>query len=766
MMYYFRTAPTGFASDGTPLAAGLRFNPLIKVFNSMEYDAMTLGNHEFNFGRDVFTSVLGQATFPILMANVTDGGPYGLSVADIQPYVTKTVGTNIKVAIMGIGNHRVPNYELPSNIPGLTFGNPLTNAQKLSNDLRPANHVLIALTHIGFTENPKSVEVDTNVDTNLAAAVTGLDAIIGGHSHTNPASGFGSYKYLPTILADPDGKAVVTSQAYRYNNTLGEVVLGLRGTPRGGYDVVSQTGRYLSVATGTPEDAAVKAIVDPFVAALADYNDNVVGNTTAPIDTTLAFTQETNGANLQADAAIYELESRHGIPVDFHLAGAMTNKVAASGATPAAPVTLKVSDLFSAMPYENSLVVISMNGPQIKAVLERGYRNYYYYKYVPGYGGYSYYTTCMLDTDGGARIVYDDRYPTPPSGNNVVSLTVNGTPVDFSNAGKYYNVSTVNYLAAGSCNFNNSGVTLWPLNQIVHDTQYYVRDSVIDYIDDLNTVSPAIEGRLSFTVSQYFLISGTLGAGGAGGTVTYTGGSTTADAVTGNYSFWVPSGWSGTVTPSKTGTLFKPVSRSYVDVIGDVSAQDFALLPNVTGISPSIGSAAGGTPVTITGTGFNGATAVTFGAAGAADFTVNTPTRITATSPAGTVGTTVHITVTTPQGTSATSPADRFTYANVAKNVSTGTLHTSLASALAAALGGNEIRILATQLEGDFILEESVTLHGGWDSTFLGPAAQRTELNGSLTVDGGAPTVRSLSVKGEVEVHTGSLRVNDVTVQP
>ncbi len=68
-------------------------------------------------------------------------------------------------------------------------------------------------------------------------------------------------------------------------------------------------------------------------------------------------------------------------------------------ATTASPVTLKVSDMFTLMPYENSLVVLKMNGPQIKAVLERGYRNYYYYKYVPDYGGYSYYTTCMLDTN-------------------------------------------------------------------------------------------------------------------------------------------------------------------------------------------------------------------------------------------------------------------------------------------------------------------------------------------------------------------------------
>jgi hypothetical protein len=150
------------------------------------------------------------------------------------------------------------------------------------------------------------------------------------------------------------------------------------------------------------------------------------------------------------------------------------------------------------MPYENSLVVMDMNGPQLKAVLERGYRNYYYYKYVPGYGGYSYYTTCMLDVNSIGRIYYSDTSPTLPNGNNVVALVIDGIPVDFNDADTYYRVSTVNYLAAGSCNFNNGGVSLWPLNQIVADSQLYVRDAVIDYIKAMGTVSPAIEGRLMF----------------------------------------------------------------------------------------------------------------------------------------------------------------------------------------------------------------------------------------------------------------------------
>jgi 2',3'-cyclic-nucleotide 2'-phosphodiesterase / 3'-nucleotidase / 5'-nucleotidase len=503
MMYYFKSAGLGYAADGTALTADLQMNPLIKAFNSMNYDAMDLGNHEFNFGSEIFKT-LKQANFPILGANVSDTGAYGLEEVGVQPYITKTIGPEaIKVAILGITNHRVPNYELPSNIPGLSFSDPIAKAQELSNSLRSSNDVVIALTHIGFTEDPKSVEVDKNVDTNMAKTVTGLDAIIGSHSHTNPATGFGEYKYLPSIVADPNDKPVIIGQAYRYNNTLGEVVLGLRAKSGGGYEVVSETGRYLTVASATAEDAAIKAIADPYVAILNTYNNTVIGQTTAPIDTRNAYIAETNAANMQADAAMFELQS-HGITPDFHLSGAMTrpsspNDVMFPAATAANPQTMTVASMFTLMPYENSLVVLNMNGPQLKAVLERAYRNYYYYKYVPGYGGYSYYTTCMIDTNLGNVITYNEDTTTyDPAKEYVVRLVINGKAVDFTDANTYYKVSTVNYLAAGSCNFNNNGVSLWPLNQIVNDTQYYVRDAVIDYVTAKGSVSPTVDGRLYF----------------------------------------------------------------------------------------------------------------------------------------------------------------------------------------------------------------------------------------------------------------------------
>jgi 2',3'-cyclic-nucleotide 2'-phosphodiesterase (5'-nucleotidase family) len=661
MSYYFKSAPLGYAADGTPLPAGLQMQPLIKLFNAMGYAAMTLGNHEFNFGSQIFKAVMGQAAFPILGANVSDTGEYGLAAAQggqgVKPYVEETVGAEgIKVAILGITNHRVPNYELPSNIPGLTFTDPIAKAQELAAMEAPVTDAVVALTHIGFTENPSSVEIDSNVDTNLAAVTNGIDAIVGAHSHTNPATGFGAYKYLPTIVSAPNGAPVVISQAYRYNNTLGELVLGMRAKAGGGYEVVSNTGRYLLVTSSTAEDAATKALIDPYILALNDYNNTVIGQTTVPIDTTYAYIAETNGANLQADASVWELNS-HGIQPDVHLSGAMTrpsapNNVMFPTATPAAPATMKVSDMFTLMPYENSLVVLNMNGPQIKKVLERAYRNYYYYKYVPGYGGYSYYTTCMIDTNSIGRITYNDIYPQAydPSRNYVVSLTINGVPVDFNDATTYYKVSTVNYLAAGSCNFNDGGVSLWPLNQIDADTQYYVRDAVINYVTAMGTVSPAIEGRLQFLNIPAPTITNVAPTQGPAGTLV---------TITGTNFLYVQSVTVGgvpvqyTVVNPTTITFLMPAGglsgKVVVTTLGGTATSTVtftvALTPVITGFSPGAGKV--GSTVTIMGTNLGYARQVTVGGQSAV-FKVINQSMVTATVPPRAV--TGKVTVTTPYG--------------------------------------------------------------------------------------------------------------------
>src|SRR5271166_2474538 len=90
----------------------------------------------------------------------------------------------------------------------------------------------------------------------------------------------------------------------------------------------------------------------------------------------------------------------------------------------------------------------------------------------------------------------------------------------------------------------------------------------------------------------------------------------------------------------------------------------YVAVPTVSGVSPNTGSTAGGTSVTITGTGFISGATVAFGATAATGVTVVSGTEITATSPAESAAT-VNVRVTTTGGTSATSSADDFTYTSV-----------------------------------------------------------------------------------------------------
>jgi hypothetical protein len=111
--------------------------------------------------------------------------------------------------------------------------------------------------------------------------------------------------------------------------------------------------------------------------------------------------------------------------------------------------------------------------------------------------------------------------------------------------------------------------------------------------------------------------------------------------------------------------------------------------PAVSHVSPASGPTAGGTAVTIGGTALSGASSVSFGTTAAVSFTVNSPTQITATAPAGTG--TVDVTVTTPGGTSATSSADQYTYA-AAPSV------TSVAPSAGPTGGGTSVVITGTNL--------------------------------------------------------------------
>ena len=120
------------------------------------------------------------------------------------------------------------------------------------------------------------------------------------------------------------------------------------------------------------------------------------------------------------------------------------------------------------------------------------------------------------------------------------------------------------------------------------------------------------------------------------------------------------------VSPAGSGTVdvtvTTPGGTSAIAGVDQFTYVAPPAIPTVTSILPTSGPVAGGTPVTITGSGFTGASKVLFGTVAASSFTVNSATQITAVSPAAAVSGTVDVRVTTPGGTSAISPADKFTY--------------------------------------------------------------------------------------------------------
>ncbi len=111
---------------------------------------------------------------------------------------------------------------------------------------------------------------------------------------------------------------------------------------------------------------------------------------------------------------------------------------------------------------------------------------------------------------------------------------------------------------------------------------------------------------------------------------------------------------------------FRDLIKKLGDVIltpgGGTPPPVSSALPTVTSINPTSGPTSGGTSVTITGTGFTGATGVAFGSTAASNISVKSDTQVTTTSPAANRSGAVDVTVTTPNGTSGTSSADQFTY--------------------------------------------------------------------------------------------------------
>lgn len=428
----------GDATHGTILSNFFDGEPVIDVMNAMGYDAMEIGNHDFNYGQDGLAERASQAEFPILAANIVVTVT-GERPSFCQPYVIKEV-MGKRIAIFGLITPDTPVVTHPKNVVGLTFLDPIETAAMLVPKLRPNADLIIALTHIGY-----------EMDKQLAEEVGGIHVIVGGHSHTKID--------VPERAGNEGGNAII-AQAWEHGKALGRLDLEMRGKA-----VVRFSGGLINVTADVSADPGIKAIIEPYASELRASMSEVIGTTLVDLEgrRPQIRVQETNLGNLVADmmrwaAGDAQIAFENGGGIRWHRL------------FPAGPITR--GDAYELLPFSNTLVMMDLTGAQVKEALEHSVN-----LYPSQFGGFLHVS--------GLKFTFD---PSKPVGSRVVDVWIGDTPVMEATV---YRVATNDFQAAGG-----DGYTVLTLGTNFVDTGVYLMDYMVEYLKEYTPVNPAVEGRI------------------------------------------------------------------------------------------------------------------------------------------------------------------------------------------------------------------------------------------------------------------------------
>ncbi|MFQ6610304.1 MAG: bifunctional metallophosphatase/5'-nucleotidase, partial [Fidelibacterota bacterium] len=148
----------GDTFQGTPLSYYFNIiedqmvNPMAIAMNTMKYDAMTVGNHDFNYGQIVLEKIIGELNFPVMSANIRDED----GNEKYQPYLIKSV-KGVSVGILSLTTTGIPVWENPSNIIGLTFDDAVKTANYYVPKMKAEGaDIIVALAHSGTHLEPEN----------------------------------------------------------------------------------------------------------------------------------------------------------------------------------------------------------------------------------------------------------------------------------------------------------------------------------------------------------------------------------------------------------------------------------------------------------------------------------------------------------------------------------------------------------------------------------------------------------------------------------
>lgn len=368
---------------------------------TMGYDAMAIGNHEFEYGHEVLAWQKNRAPFPVLGANLFYGGtdhPFAQAHAVIER-------NGVRIGVVGIMGRDAVSAIIPSFIAPLDVRNEAAAVQRSVDELRDDVDLIVLLTHQGKTapmqtdaESDPRLQRGIDADIALAGAVDGVDILFSGHADAG----------TPEPYVHPTTGTLIM-QTYGQATHLGylRVELDAKTGAIAGYD-----GKLIPV---DPDRHAP----DPRITAkLDDYRSRypelmqVVGRLEAPL--IRRYIEESDVGNLFADAFV----AASGADIGFVHAGSLRKDLPGGD--------VRRVDVLDTYPFVDDVIVKELSGKQIKRVIEQSLT----------------LERGLLQVSG-LHVSYDlDQ----PEGQRLVSLTRNGEPVADDDR---YTVAAPNFLAEG-----------------------------------------------------------------------------------------------------------------------------------------------------------------------------------------------------------------------------------------------------------------------------------------------------------------------------
>jgi 2',3'-cyclic-nucleotide 2'-phosphodiesterase/3'-nucleotidase len=423
-------------------------DPMMLAMNAIGYDAMTVGNHEYNFGLGNLQAAREAARFPWLSANTLSDG----ALPAFAPYLLKTVA-GVKVAVVGVTTGAVPQWEKPEQIRGLTFLAPEEGVRRALAALAPEKpDVVLAAVHTGLDRDaqtgvrrPGESELE-NRAWQIAEQFPQLAAVVYGHTHQRePGRRVGN-----VLLVQPrNGGADVA----RIDLAL------VRDTS--GWKLVRASSALLAVKPDTVPDPKVLEIARPYHEAAERYLDRPVARSSVELQGARGRIEDTALVD-----AIQEVQLHYA-----HADVSFTALFRPQARIPRGPVTVR--ELAGLYVYDNELYAVEGDGRMVREALENAAR---YFRTCPepscAQGPLVERSVMGYNFDMAQGVEYEIDL-TQPAGSRVRNLRYRGAPLRDEQP---LRIAINNYRAAGS-----AGYGMFRDARVVWRSGRDIRDLLVEY---------------------------------------------------------------------------------------------------------------------------------------------------------------------------------------------------------------------------------------------------------------------------------------------